>query len=90
MKCLIAYDIFDPRRVQKVHRYLLQYCQPLQKSVMLFDGTDSAFAQCLAGLKNRLDTRVDDVQIYRISQAQQLQFFGKPRQLDGIWLSQHD
>ena len=38
MRHIIAYDISDPRRLQKAHRYLIQHAIPLQNSIFLHIG----------------------------------------------------
>lgn len=87
MRCLIAYDISDPRRLQRVHRHLQQYARPMQRSVFLFEGKQTDFDRCLAGLEERINRRQDDVRIYAIATPAKLITAGRPLEPEGILLS---
>lgn len=86
MRCLIAYDIADARRLQRVQRHMQQHARALQRSVYLFEGHDAALARCLDGVKQRIDPACDDVRVYAISQTTRLLHAGKALSVDGIWL----
>lgn len=86
MRCLIAYDIADRRRLQRVQRHMQQYGRALQRSVYLFEGHDAVLARCLDGLKQRIDPTCDDVRLYAISQTARLLSAGRPLSLEGVWL----
>ncbi len=87
MRCLIAYDICEPRRLQRVQRHLQQYARPLQRSVYLFEGNEADFSRCLTGLEQRIDAHHDDIRIYGIARMSQLQSIGAGLNPEGIWLS---
>ena len=49
MNCfVVAYDIAEPRRLQRVHRLLCKYAAPLEYSVFLLVGATSDKDRCLA------------------------------------------
>ena len=50
MRHIIAYDISDPRRLQKAHRYLIQHAIPLQNSIFLHIGSREQARQCFEEL----------------------------------------
>lgn len=87
MRCLIAYDIADPRRLRRVQRHLAQHARPLQRSVYLFDGTDGLLARCVDGLQARIDPACDDVRLYALTQDARLLGAGRPLTPDGVWLA---
>jgi CRISPR-associated protein Cas2 len=87
MQCLIAYDISDSRRLQRVHRHLQQYARAIQRSVFLFEGEQADFDRCFAGIEQRINRHHDDVRVYAISTLSQLITAGRPLNPEGIWLS---
>ena len=60
---LIAYDIRDPRRLGRVHRYLRQAGLPVQYSVFTARLTRGRLERILEGLEARIET-VDDIRVY--------------------------
>lgn len=75
---LIAYDISNSRRLNRVHRLLKEKGVPVQYS--LFAVRESA--QGILRLKNELagliDTKADDVRIYRLPQTPNFVAIGHP------------
>ena len=39
---LIAYDISDPKRLNRVHRFVIKHCVPVQYSLYYFEGSPRA------------------------------------------------
>ncbi len=64
MRWLIAYDITQPRRLQRVYKALCGFALPLQESVFLLEGDESALQECVADVLHYLNTREDDMRIY--------------------------
>jgi CRISPR-associated protein Cas2 len=64
---LIAYDIRDPKRLRRVHAYLRQRAQALQFSVFLLETEESALRTILDGVRQRADTRHDDIRLYAVT-----------------------
>jgi CRISPR-associated protein Cas2 len=61
---LVCYDIRDPRRLVKVHRFLTSVAVPLQYSVFTGIYTERELAELLEGVEERIDPRADDVRAY--------------------------
>ena len=61
---VIAYDIADPRRLQRVHRCLRSYATPLEYSVFLLLGSERDRQRCLADLARLIDPKADDIRCY--------------------------
>jgi CRISPR-associated protein Cas2 len=70
MRYLIAYDICDPKRLQRVARRLEKDAVRCQKSVFLFEGTRWAAMQLLDALSPMLDHRCGCVQLWRLADRQ--------------------
>lgn len=87
MRYLIAYDISEPRRLQRVQRHMQQYARALQRSVFFYEGNEADFQRCLAGLRERIDPRHDDVRIYGIGALNQWLMAGRNLNPEGVWLS---
>lgn len=66
--CLVCYDIADPRRLVRVHRYLRETGLPVQYSVFTLMMTRKQQSALVQGLKNLIDSREDDVRIYPLPQ----------------------
>lgn len=61
---LICYDIADPRRLVRVHKFLRTRAYAVQYSVFVGRLTRKALAMVMAGLAKRIDSSRDDVRIY--------------------------
>jgi CRISPR-associated protein Cas2 len=62
--CLVCYDIADPKRLLRVHRYLRRAGVPMQYSVFTLRLTQKQQSGLLRGLKGIIDEGEDDVRIY--------------------------
>ncbi len=74
---LIAYDIRDPKRLQKVHRHLKRRAVALQKSVFLIHGHRQDVAALRDALRGLADGREDDIRLYPISSPDRLWMSGR-------------
>ena len=63
---LIAYDIADPRRLRKVHRFLKQHAIPVQYSAFVFRGNQMQLDRILSGIAARIKVTSDDVRAYHL------------------------
>jgi CRISPR-associated protein Cas2 len=61
---LIAYDIGDPRRLARLHRYLKGEALALQYSVFFGTFTAAGIERLEDEIAARIDPRQDDVRIY--------------------------
>lgn len=84
---LIAYDIRDPRRLVRVHRYLRDYATPIQYSVFLYRATSARIPHLLRGLERHIEPLEDDVRAYPLPATLEYHTIGDGS-VDGItWLS---
>jgi CRISPR-associated protein Cas2 len=67
---LIAYDIADRRRLQRVARHFEKHAQRRQKSVFLADMTESQLQTLLDGAAELMSLSADIVQAWRIAPDQ--------------------
>ncbi|OIP07940.1 MAG: CRISPR-associated endonuclease Cas2 [Betaproteobacteria bacterium CG2_30_68_42] len=74
---LIAYDIADPMRLARVHRYLKAVAMPVQYSVFLGWFSPREIDLLTRGLETRIDARRDDVRMYHLPSRTQLYRFGR-------------
>lgn len=86
---LIAYDIGDPRRLGRVHRFLKVRALPIQFSVFLVRCQPEAIEQMAAHLAELIDPRQDDIRIYRLPERCNPRILGRPILPDGIFLAAH-
>lgn len=63
---LIAYDIREPRRLARVHRFLTRVAVPVHYSVFAARGSLAAMRELAGELRARIDGRADDVRIYPV------------------------
>lgn len=87
MRYLIAYDVANKSRLQRIHRHTQQYCHMIQFSVYLFDGSDAVFDRYKEQLEKLICPSEDDIRIYGIANLDCLQFFGVSPETDGIFIS---
>lgn len=83
---LIAYDIADPRRLQRVHRFLSSQAVPVQYSVFATRSSPMKAGLIRAGLAAIIDEGEDDVRIYPVPEPADLTVFGKKALPDGLSL----
>ncbi len=63
---LIAYDVRDPKRLQRVHRYLRKRAFAAQESVFIVHADAGALADLEQELRTLVDQRKDDLRRYAI------------------------
>nr|MDO8115103.1 CRISPR-associated endonuclease Cas2 [Candidatus Sigynarchaeota archaeon] len=64
---LVAYDIADPRRLNKLAKFLEGYLRRLQKSVFQGELTASQITKVRDGIKEIINKNEDSVIIYPLS-----------------------
>ncbi|AGA33158.1 CRISPR-associated protein Cas2 [Thioalkalivibrio nitratireducens DSM 14787] len=87
---LICYDIADPRRLIRLHRFLKRFAQPVQYSVFYYEGSSAQLARCLHDIAGRIDHREDDVRAYPIPNPAQVDTLGRGALPDGALLQSHE
>lgn len=85
---LACYDISDPRRLSRVHRYLKKAGIPLQYSVFLLYINALERDKIHHALDRLIDPRADDVRIYPLPQNPDWQLWGQPLWPEGLHLSE--
>lgn len=63
---LIAYDITDPKRLIRLHRFLSKHAIPVQYSVFHYEGSAAQMGRLMADIATRIDERSDDVRGYQL------------------------
>lgn len=75
---LVAYDISHPRRLSRVHRLLKETGVPVQYSLFTVRDTARGILRLKTELAGLIDTRQDDVRIYRLPQTPSFVAIGRP------------
>ncbi len=73
---LIAYDISDPKRLARVHRFLKERALALQYSVFVLEGGEELRRTVQQGIEARIDPARDDVRIYALPEGVEVQPLG--------------
>lgn len=66
MITLVTYDITDPRRLVKLHKFLKEFGLNTQKSVFECDIDNQALKRIRAYCRDNLDLQRDAIRIYKI------------------------
>jgi len=83
---IVCYDIADPRRLQRVHRYVANEAEFLQKSVYRLSADKASLKGFVSVLEELICPRTDDVRLYPLSSRVTLETWGKEVSLAGIHL----
>ena len=83
---LICYDIANPRRLHRLHRFLVKLATPVQYSVFHFEGTPAAMGQLMLDVETYIDPKNDDVRAYALPRNLSVDTLGKGRASPGIQL----
>ncbi|MCS6953260.1 MAG: CRISPR-associated endonuclease Cas2 [Bryobacterales bacterium] len=84
---LIAYDIADPKRLYRVHRYLKTVAVDLQYSVFVGRLSSRQLDAILRELEDRIEPLEDDVRIYPLPERCQAVALGRQHLPDGVLLT---
>lgn len=82
---LVAYDIASPRRLARLHRWLVQRALPVQYSVFVFTGTAAELAELIGGIALRIHPRQDDVRLYPLERGRPVHVLGQPLLVEGVF-----
>ncbi|GBD36828.1 CRISPR-associated endoribonuclease Cas2 [bacterium HR36] len=84
MYFLVAYDIADPRRLQRVARFMERRALRCQKSVFLYQGDLQGVDRMLNEVVRLLNVQEDIVQVWQLARGQPLKgwYRGQPMPLD--------
>ncbi|MDR1828342.1 MAG: CRISPR-associated endonuclease Cas2, partial [Methylobacteriaceae bacterium] len=81
---VIGYDIRNPRRLQRVHKAMLNHATPIEYSVFVLEGNRRAAEKCMLHACRLINPKEDDLRCYRLP-ARGIQIrLGKPSLPEGI------
>lgn len=86
LRYLIAYDIRNPKRLIRVHRFLRREGMPVQYSVFTAQLTQRKLVRVMNGLQAIIDPRVDDVRIYPLPTRLEASLLGRQMFPDDVLL----
>jgi len=81
---LIGYDITDPKRLNRVHRAMVNRATPIEYSIFLFIGSEKGLAECLAAVNALIDPKTDDVRCYPLPSRGLQERIGRATLPEGI------
>ncbi|MFQ5660360.1 MAG: CRISPR-associated endonuclease Cas2 [Gammaproteobacteria bacterium] len=81
---LVCYDIANPRRLGRVHRFLTSRAVPLQYSVFLANIRPADIPRLITELEEIIDPLEDDVRIYPLPGAPKIERFGNACFPEGV------
>lgn len=81
---VVCYDISDPRRLGRLHRFLKNRAVPLQYSVFLFSGDDRQLERLLSAAEKYIDKNADDLRAYPLPARGFKARIGQPALPQGI------
>jgi len=74
---VLAYDIRDPRRLQRVHYFLRKKALALQNSVFLVNENRAGLQEIVEGIRERADNNIDDIRLYPLTHPNVIWAAGK-------------
>ncbi len=81
---LICYDIANPKRLARVHRYLKQFAIPLQYSVFIARVTPTMLDRYFSEISQLIELREDDVRAYPLPQKLHIDHLGRQMLPEGV------
>ncbi len=81
---LLAYDIRDPRRLQRIHAYMSKHGWPLQYSVFGLEMSEQKLRDVLDDLSHLMDTTKDDIRVYHLPPRCKVWTLGRIPLAEGI------
>jgi CRISPR-associated protein Cas2 len=87
---LIAYDIANPRRLQRVHRALCRHAVPVQYSVFAARCSPAKLGIIRAALATLIKRQEDDVRFYPVPEPAHLAVYGRKALPAGLLVLEGD
>lgn len=84
---IVTYDIADPRRGVRVHRYMKSQGVPLQYSVFIVEASAARMRQVMLALEDLIDPGSDDVRAYRWADHAESHQLGADLLPEGVLIS---
>ena len=83
---LLCYDIAEPKRLSKIHRYVTKIAIPMQYSVFLMQASHTELDEILDTLKVLINEKEDDIRIYPLHKKPKKYTIGEGIFTEGIML----
>ena len=83
---IIAYDIGEPRRLVRIHRYLKKRAMPIQYSVFLIKCSPEQLRNIMEELNEMIDPAADDVRFYTLPIKAKIITLGQQGMRPGVQL----
>ena len=83
---IIAYDIGEPKRLVRIHRYLKKLAMPIQYSVFLIECNAIQLQAVRDDLEEMIDPKRDDIRIYTLPLKPVIMTLGQQALSEGIYL----
>ncbi len=83
---IIAYDIGEPRRLCRIHRYLKKRAMPIQYSVFLIKCTPERLSLIMDELKEMIDPAIDDIRSYTLPKKAKIITLGQQGLIQDVLL----
>jgi CRISPR-associated protein Cas2 len=83
---IVTYDIREPRRLRRIHRYLKSTGIPIQYSVFWVLANDMEMSSIVGNLKQLMDEDCDDIRAYKLPDREDHVMIGCPLFPEGIFL----
>lgn len=83
---IIAYDIGDPRRLRRIHRYLKKRAMPIQYSVFLIHCNKVNLEEIINDLDSMIDPNADDIRFYTLPKKVEIITIGQQGLGEGLFL----
>lgn len=84
---IVSYDIAEPKRLRRIHRFLKKVALPLQYSVFLLEADARRIEQLEKQLATMIHPREDDIRIYPLPMQPDWCALGKPLWDEGMLLT---
>lgn len=84
---LICYDITDPKRLARTHRYFTRVATPIQYSVFIYQGDERSLRKIMERAVSLINPKQDDLRCYPLPAGGWRKRIGRAVLPEGIHLS---
>lgn len=84
---LITYDIANPKRLARLHRFLRKQATPVQYSVFYYEGSAAQMGRLMQQVEGYIKAEADDVRAYQLPERLNIATLGRGTLPDGALLS---
>jgi CRISPR-associated protein Cas2 len=83
---ILCYDISDPKRLSRIHRYVTKIAIPMQYSVFLMQASHAELDEIMIELGALINEKEDDIRIYPLHKKPKKYTIGMHLFTEGIML----